>query len=213
MMTHIRIRRAAAVLFGACLALVLLPGLVAAHAELVTPTPSDKATLTQPVGEVSGIYSEAMIPTGSSLIVKDGFGATVAQGSVDPAANTRMVAKPASPLGTGVYSVEWTSVATDGHVERGTWTFGVAVVAPPSPTPVATAAPSTAATPAPTAPPTAPPTTPPTAVAVTPVPSAAGDATGSGNSDVILPIIVALIMLAAGAAYLLSRRNRPLDRT
>jgi hypothetical protein len=29
---------------------------------------------------------------------------------------------------------------------------------------------------------------------------------------VILPIIVALIVLAAGAAYLLSRRNRPLDR-
>ena len=34
--------------------------------------------------------------------------------------------------------------------------------------------------------------------------------TGSG-SDVVLPIIVALIVLGAGAAYLLSRRNRPTD--
>lgn len=213
MMPHFPIRRAVALVLVACLAVALVPGIVVAHAELVTPNPADKAVVTQPVPEVSGIYSEAMTPTGSSLIVKDATATIVARGTVDPAKNTRMVAKPASALGTGAYTVEWTSVATDGHVERGTWTFSVAVVATPSPTPVPTAAPSAAATSAPTDPPTAPPTAAPTAVAVTPAPSAGGDATGSGNSDVILPIIVALIVLAAGAAYLLSRRNRPLDRT
>ncbi|MEA2611763.1 MAG: hypothetical protein QOG32_1489, partial [Chloroflexota bacterium] len=41
--------------------------------------------------------------------------------------------------------------------------------------------------------------------------SAAGGTTGSGTSDVLLPIIVALIILGAGAAYLLSRRGRPTD--
>ena len=97
--------------------------------------------------------------------------------------------------------------ATDGHTERATWTFTVAVAPTPSPTPVATAAPSAAATP--------PPTPgrrrlPLPSAAPTPVPSADGGATGSGG-DVLLPIIVALIILGAGAAYLLSRRNRPPD--
>ena len=54
------------------------------------------------------------------------------------------------------------------------------------------------------------PPTPIASVAPTPVPSADGSSTGSG-SDVLLPIIVALIVLGAGAAYLLSRRNRPPD--
>jgi LPXTG-motif cell wall-anchored protein len=44
------------------------------------------------------------------------------------------------------------------------------------------------------------------------VPSGGGDTTGSG-SDVVLPIIVALVVLGAGAAYLLSRRNRPTSAT
>jgi hypothetical protein len=156
------------------------------------------------VAEVSGIYSEAMTPDGSSLIVKDASGATVAQGTVDPEDDTRMVATPAAPLGNGTYTVESTSHSTDNHTERATWTFTVAVAPTPSPTPVATVAPS--------APPTAVPATPVPSVAPTPVPSADGSSTGSG-SDVLLPIIVALIVLGAGAAYLLSRRNRPPDPT
>jgi methionine-rich copper-binding protein CopC len=202
------VRRAAALILTASLAVLLLPAAVAAHADLVTPVPADKSTVAQPVAEVSGTYSEAMTPTGSSLIVKDASGATVAQGTVDPAKNTRMVARPAAPLGTGSFTVQWTSVATDGHLERGTWTFKVAISATPSPTAVATAAPSAAPT---SAPGVAAPTTIPSA-GPTAAPSGTGTTT-SGTSDVILPIIVALIVLGAGAAYLLSRRNRPPDLT
>ncbi len=86
-----------------------------------------------------------------------------------------------------------------------TWTFTVAVAATPSPTPVATAV----ATASPSAAPTrAVPATPVPSIAPTPAPSDEGSSTGSG-SDALLPIIVALIILGAGAAYLLSRRNRP----
>ena len=53
---------------------------------------------------------------------------------------------------------------------------------------------------------------PPPSPSPTPAPSAAGDPAGS-SGDVVLPIIVALIVLAAGAAYLLSRRSRPPDPT
>lgn len=188
---------------AALLALLLVPGLVAAHAELVTPTPADKATVSPPVAEVSGIYSEGMKPAGSSLIVKDSTGATVAQGTVDPAKDTRMVATPATPLGGGAYTVEWTSVALDGHVERGTWSFTVTAATPP-PSVAPSAAPSAEASAAPTA----PAVTPVPSAGPTPVPSAGGTTTGSGG-DVLIPIIVAVIILGAGAAYLLSRRNRP----
>ena len=74
-----------------------------------------------------------------------------------------------------------------------------------SPTPAVTAAASAVPTAAVSAAPSAIASSPPT-----PVPSADGSSTGSG-SDVLLPIIVALIVLGAGAAYLLSRRNRPPD--
>jgi copper resistance protein C len=202
MMLQMPIRRVATLVLVAAMAVLLVPGLVLAHAELETPTPADKSTVTEPVAEVAGIYSEAMTPDGSSLVVKDASGATVAEGTVDPEDDTRMVATPSAPLTNGTYTVESTAIATDGHAERATWTFTVAVAATPAPTPTASAAPSAAPSLTPV------PATPVPSIAPTPVPSADGSSTGSG-SDALLPIIVALIILGAGAAYLLSRRNRP----
>jgi len=212
MMSHSPARCLAALLPLAVIAAVSLPGIAAAHAELVTPSPADKSTATEPVTIVSGVFSEAMTPDGSSLIVKDATGATIATGTVDPGDDTRMVATPGEPLGSGAYAVEWTAVATDGHVERGKWTFKVAVAPTPSPTPVPTAAPTAVATAAPTPAPTqAAPTTVPS-TGPTPVPAAGSGTTGTGG-EVVLPIVVALIVLGAGAAYLLTRRNRPTDPT
>jgi len=210
MMLHIPVRRAAAPILGAGLAVLVLPGLVLGHAELVTPSPVDKSTVTEPVTVVSGTYSEAMKADGSSLIVKDATGASVAQGTVDPTDDKRMVATPTAALGSGVYAVAWTAVATDGHVERGKWTFTVTIAPPPSPTPVPTAAPASTPIARPTAAPTPLAVTPVPSIAPTPAPSADGGQTGSAG-DVVLPIIVALIVLGAGAAYLLTRRNRPPD--
>ena len=206
-MLQMPFRRVATLVLVAAMAVLLVPGLVLAHAELETPTPADKSVVPPPVLEVSGVYSEAMTPTGSSLVVKNTSGATVASGSVDPEDDMRMVATPATPLTTGTYTVEWTSVALDGHVERGSWTFDVGIAAPSVSSPATTAPSST-----PSAAPSPVPATPVPSVAPTPVPSADGSSTGSG-SDVLLPIIVALIVLGAGAAYLLSRRNRPPDPT
>jgi copper resistance protein C len=208
MMLQNPIRRVAMLFLAASQTLLLLPGTVLAHAELETATPADKTTVTAPVTEVSGLYTEAMTPTGSSLVVKDATGAVVARGTVDPANTKRMVATPASPLGNGAYRVESTAAATDGHIEHATWTFTVAVAPTPSPTPVATSVPSAAVT----APPTPAPATPNPSLAPTPVPSADGSTTGRGG-DVLLPIILALIILGAGAAYLLTRRNRPPSTT
>jgi methionine-rich copper-binding protein CopC len=206
-MLHERIRRLATAVTVAAVALVLVPGLVLGHAELETATPADKSVVTEPVAEVSGMYSEAMKPDGSSLVVKDATGTQVAKGSVDPEDDTRMFATPTTPLGNGAYTVESTTLAEDGDVEHAKWTFTVAVAASPSPTAVASAAASAVASAAAT--PLA--ATPIATVAPAPSPSGDGTATASGG-DVVLPIIVALIVLGAGAAYLLTRRNRPSDQ-
>lgn len=201
MSRHDPARRFAALLLASGLFLAV-PSVVLGHSELDTPTPADKSTVTEPVVQVSGTFTEAIKTDGSSLLVKDATGATVAQGGVDATDDKVMNATPQSALPNGSYTVQWTTVsADDGDIARGTWTFIVAIA--PSPSPTATPAPSASADAAP-----APTPTPVATTAPSPSPSGSGSSTGSGG-DVILPIIVALVILGAGAAYLLSRRGRP----
>ena len=192
------------------LATFLLPGVVLAHADLVTASPADKAVVTEPVAEVFGIYAEAMTSEGSSLVIRDATGNVVARGAVDPADPMRMVAVPAVPLGNGTYTVGSSARSVDTHVERTSWTFTVAVA--PSPSPAPTAQPSASATAATTAAPETPSPSPSLVPSPTATPSGGGGLAGSGG-DVLLPIVVAVIILGAGTAYLLSRRNRPTHLT
>lgn len=200
MTRHDPARRLAALLLATGLLALAVPAVVLGHAELDTPTPADKSTVTTPVTTVSGTFTQSIKTDGSSLVVKDASGLTVAQGTVDATNRKLMTATPAAALPNGAYTVQWTTVsADDGELARGTWTFTVAVALSPSPTATPAASASTAATAAPTP-------TPSATVAPSPSPSGSGSTTGSG-SDVILPIIVALVILGAGAAYLLSRRR------
>ena len=201
------LRNVAWALTAIVLAALILPTTLLAQAELETATPADKSTVTEPVAEVSGTYSDSMKTAGSSLVIKDASGTQVAKGGVDPGNDHRMLATPATPLGNGTYTVESTTLASDGDVAHATWTFTVAVAASPSPSAVASAA----STVVPSAGPTTFPATPAATVEAAPSPSGDGSATGSG-SDVVLPIIVALIVLGAGAAYLLMRRGRATDQ-
>jgi hypothetical protein len=144
------------------------------------------------------------LATGSTADLVDATGATVASATVDPNAMT-MTVTLATPLAPGAYQVKWVSIADDGDVLRQpivTFTVAAAAASPstgtsadPSAGSSATAAPTTASSAAPT-----------------PAPSPGSDSSGNG-SDVVIPIIVALIVLGAGAAYLLTRRNRPPDTT
>jgi copper resistance protein C len=210
MMRRFAVRRVAAFLLASTVAIVA-PAAVLGHAELKTPTPAADSVQTEPVTQVSGTFTEAMTKDGSSLELLDATGTSVAKGGLDPADDTRMAIDLDAPLEAGAYTVRWTAVATDGHVERGSWAFTVAAAPTPSPTPspsptaapTAVATASSAPTPTPTASPA--PTASPTAA---PSPTGAGDGTASSTSDVLLPIVVALIVLGAGAAYLLRQRNR-----
>ena len=181
--------------------ILAVPGSALAHAELQRSIPDNGETLTDPVTVVTGTYSQDLAAN-SKLLVKDASGATVATGTVDPGNVRRMVARPDAPLGNGTYEVQSTSVsADDGDIERVQWTFTVAVAASPSPTEVPSVSAGTSS-------PEATQSVVPSASATeAPSPSPApGDST-SDSSNVILPIIAALAIVAIGGAYLLNRNR------
>ena len=181
----------------------MVPGSTLAHAELVRAIPADGETVTEPVTVVTATYSQDLAAN-SKLVVKDASGATVASGAVDPENVRRMIARPASRLENGTYEVQSTSIsADDGDIERVEWTFTVAVAASPSvePTPICTdlcsgqpsgGEPATSSAAAPTQAPSA-----------SPEP---GDST-SDSSNVLLPIIAALAIVAIGGVFLVNRNR------
>jgi methionine-rich copper-binding protein CopC len=187
--------RAALLILGVAAALAL-PLSASAHSEFVSSTPADGDTVSGTPTEIVLTFSAALDPKKSSIILKDASGAQLAKAGVDPAKNTVMRMTPPT-LDPGAYEIDWTSVATDGDLLRGKVEFTVEAPTP-SPTPAATAEPSVAASAV------ASPSPSPTP---SPAPSAApAPASGSGT-DVILPVIVAIVVIAGLGARLLRRRN------
>jgi methionine-rich copper-binding protein CopC len=185
---------------GAALLLLLaLPGGVSAHAELVTSTPADGETLTTVPAEAVLTFSEG-VGAKSTVVVLDGTGATVATGEPGPDGST-VIRVPLPGLSPGPYEVRWTTVADDGHIERGTFSFTIAASTP---------APATATpTEAPTAEPAAT-TTPTASPNVTPEPSPATVAEGGdpgAGSDVLLPILAVAVLIGGGLIVMLRRRG------
>lgn len=232
MMRHLPIRRPGTLLLAVSLSLFAFAGVVDAHAELEDATPNRNAEVEGSPPVISGIYSEAMEPDGSSLTLLDADGTELATGGVDPEDDRRMVIDPVPELVPGTYTVESTTKsAADGDVDRTKWSFTVLAPPTPEPTPEPTAPPTASPTAAPTPPPaTASATTAPTPSAsasavpsatasasasasatpsVSPAPSADGsDTPTSGGTDVLLPILAAVIILVVIGGVLYSRRDR-----
>jgi methionine-rich copper-binding protein CopC len=197
--------RIGGLLLGLVIALSV-PAVVLGHAELDTSTPSAGSTVESPFdGPIVLTFTEPLgDDSEADLIGPDGDQAASAE--VD-APDATMTFTLTAPLDPGDYEVRWTTVADDGHVERGTIEFTVTPAPPtPEPTPEPTPAPTATAT----AVASSPPPTPSPPPAATPSPTVDGGATG-GSSDVLIPIIVALLIVGAGGAYLLTRRNRPIQ--
>jgi len=178
----------------------LLPASVLAHAELDTVEPADGSTVEVAPTEIVMTFTQDVDIARSSIVVVTGGTEVANGGEVDPAApRTMTLALPA--LEPGAYEVRWTTFsAEDGEgPERGVTTFTF-TPPPPTSTPVPTPTPEPSATPAPTAASTPSPTASPA-----PSPSAETAPTTS-TADVLIPIIVA-VLLIAGLAYWLTRRR------
>jgi methionine-rich copper-binding protein CopC len=189
---------------AAALLFFILPLTVAAHAELESASPADGSTVEGTPDQIVLVFSEAVDAGRSSLELRSAADAVVATGAPDPADPTRMVLEPPE-LDPGAYTIRWTSVAADGHVERGTVAFTVTTPPPtPTPTPTRTPTPAPSATPAPTASPTP---TPAAASSPTPAPSAPPAEPTAGTGDVLIPILAGVVLLGGFGAFLLRRRS------
>jgi methionine-rich copper-binding protein CopC len=184
------------------------PAIATAHSELEKATPADKATVESPFsGPIVLSFSEELA-SGSKADLLGPGGAGVASATVDGPGKTMSFALSA-PLDPADYEVRWVSVADDGDLLRGTVTFTVAP-APATPTPTATVTITSSVTET-SRPATPVPTAEVSPESPSPSPSSFLGENGSDTNggDVILPIVVALLVIVAGAVYLLGRRNRP----
>jgi copper resistance protein C len=173
-----------------------------AHTELETATPEAGSTVPSPFdGPILLTFSEELAG-GSKAELLDPGGDVVATATVDGPAAV-MVFELEAPLEPGDHVIEWTGVAVDGHVERDTFAFTVAPAPTPEPTPSPTPAPSASATQA------TPSAEPAASATASPSPTPTDTVDPSGEGDVVLPIVVGLLVVAVGGAYLLTRRGRP----
>jgi methionine-rich copper-binding protein CopC len=189
----------------AAVVLVLLgaifPSAVAAHAELDTMTPADGATVEVAPTEIVATFTQDLQSDRSSLVVVTGGTEIASGGEVDPA-NPRRMTLALPPLEPGSYEIRWTTFsAEDGEgPERGVTTF---TLTPPPPTPSPTPTPEPSATPTPTPEPTSTPSATPSAV---PSPSGS-DTPTSSTADILIPIIAAVVIVAALGYWLMRRRS------
>ena len=150
----VRLRRLALRLVLAVPALVVLavPALVvvavpaSAHALRVDSSPEANSVLKTSPAQVVVTFGEAPDPRLSHLAVLDSSGHDRAEGATQavPGQPLELTVK-VGRLGTGVFSVAWTTVSSvDGHLASGTFAFGVGVSAADIP-----AARTTSATPSP----------------------------------------------------------------
>lgn len=201
-------RRLALVAVAAALVLIA-PASVAAHAELESTTPDEGSTVEGTPPEIIAVFSEALLADGSGISLRDSAGDRVARGDVDPDDAERLIIDEIPELASGEYEVQWQARTDDGHIERDTWSFTVVAAPTPSPTappiPSEAVTPSASATASPSA--TVPSSAPPSAVA-NPSDQPGSDTSGASGGDVLLPIIVAVVIVAIGGAWLLTRRGR-----
>lgn len=176
---------------------LLLPEAALAHAELVSATPAHGAVLTEPPTEIVLTYSQGL-DEGSSIVLKDGAGSTIATATPASVGVTEMRATFA-PLAPGTYTIESTTKSSeDGEIDRAIVTFEVAAPSPtpPTATPEPSGAPSAAPSPTPAASPTPAPT------------GGQSTAGGSGGMDALLPIAIVGLLIGGGLALLLRRPSR-----
>ncbi|MBD7958071.1 copper resistance protein CopC [Microbacterium sp. Sa4CUA7] len=196
-------RRLAAVAaaIGLGLAAVLVTAVPAsAHDELLVSDPADGASVEALPEEITLTFSAFPLDEPGATIVEvtDATGTDLTSG--DPIVDGTQVTQALEGAATGVVSVLWKVVSSDGHPIDGEFTF---TVAGGDPTPSATAP----AEPSDTAEPTADDSTAPTdEVTATPAPAADGDE--SSPALVWTIAVVVLAALVAAVTYLIVSRSR-----
>jgi len=191
---------AAAALAAAAVLTTAAPA--SAHDELVSSDPPAGATLDAVPAEITLTYSaEILAEDGATQVqVTDETGASLAETA--PVVSGTEVTQTLSPAASGVVSVVWRVVSSDGHPISGDFTFTVPAAAAAAPTPTETASSTPSASPSATTSETAAPAA---------TPDATDPATAEASDASPLPwilLVVALLIVAGAIAYLFVARGR-----
>lgn len=125
-----RIAQIRSLIVGACFATGLLIASVAqAHIPLVKSTPTADAVVTTPQ-QIDLVFSEQLVLRASRLelsVIKDGgFAEKIEHIDVDLINDGKTLrATLHSPLGVGVYQVQWRAVGDDNHPMTGEYSFTI----------------------------------------------------------------------------------------
>jgi methionine-rich copper-binding protein CopC len=188
--------RGAFVIIAALAWLVAAPA-VLADAELTATFPEAGGTLDTPPRTIAARFSQD-IGSDSSIELVGPDGQTVATGGVDPTDSRRLIIQLDTVLPAGTYEVRWVAFSADGHLVNDT--FGFTVLAPePTATPE-----GSIAEPSPTA--LASPTAEPTEIPL-PSPSASPGPAPTSGSDLLIPIVAAVVLVGGLGLFLLRGRR------
>ncbi len=186
---------------GLITGVLLTPAVALGHAELAAVDPADKSTVQGSPTEIVMTFVQNLDPARSSIVVLDSANKVVVQGGTLPAGQKReMDLAITTPLAPGTYTIRWTTFSTeDQETARGTTTFTVTAPPPSASTSVApsasAAAPSALASAVPS-------------VAVSAASSSPPTTPATSTSDAVIPVVVALIVLAGFGTWLLRSRAR-----
>jgi copper resistance protein C len=98
-----------------------------AHALLRKASPAVGSTLKTAPVELSIVFSEAVEPAFSSIVVRDGGGTEMQTGVAHAAAgNVKLLAVGLKPLPAGTFAVVWHVTSVDTHKTEGKYSFTVA---------------------------------------------------------------------------------------
>lgn len=113
--------------FVLLVAIPFLTGPALAHAHLKSATPADGATVTAAPSELDLTFSEGLNLKFSGVKVTGSGGKAIATGesSLKAGGDTTLVVPLTDPLGSGVYTVNWHALSTDGHKTTGSYRFSV----------------------------------------------------------------------------------------
>ena len=103
----------------AALIVLIVAAPALAHPKVVSTTPADGSTVSQPPGEVEVEFDELV--ENANLEVYDPCGARVDNGSPQVLGTTVTVGMFGDKAGT--YTAAWEVIGEDGHPVRGDWTF------------------------------------------------------------------------------------------
>jgi methionine-rich copper-binding protein CopC len=192
-----RLRAAVTALALAAAAVLVTASPALAHDALIGSDPADGSTVAALPAQVTLTFSAEIAddPGASEMQVTDASGTSLADGA--PSVSDNVLTQPLTGQASGVVTVLWKVVSSDGHPTSGQFTFTVAGAAEPTPTESATSIPTETAGPAPT----------PTQT-FTPGPPMESESTDAPAWPWIIAGLVAAAVLGAIVYLLVSRARR-----